>query len=134
MLAGMPGAPHSSADVGSVAGGFRVLSSADGNLRITAWGYWPLEVIRAFSVEALASAQWLTSSSVFVFDSKELKPQGADGQEAIRLLFRALAQLPFAKGVILKGNAMTCMQLARLLRECAADRRLEFADTLPFGS
>ncbi len=130
----MPGAPHLSADVGSVAGGFRVLGNAEGNLRITAWGYWPVEVVNAFRVEALASAQWLSPWSVFVFDSKELKPQGADGQEAIQLLFRALARLPFAKGVIVKGNAMTCMQLARLLRECAAEGRLEFADTLPFGS
>jgi hypothetical protein len=130
----MPGAPHLSADFGSDAGGFRVLGVGEGTLRIAAWGYWPVQVISAFAVEALAAAQTLTASSFFVFDSKDLKPQGTDGQEAIRLLFRALARLPFAKGVILKGNAMTCMQLARLLRECDADGRIEFADTLPFGT
>ncbi|MEI9942483.1 MAG: hypothetical protein WDO69_35160 [Pseudomonadota bacterium] len=129
----MQGAQPFSAGVGSEAGGFRVLDNADGGLRIAAWGYWPLEVIRAFSVDALAAAQMLTPSSIFVFDSKQLKPQGAEGQEAVRLLFRALARLPFAKGVIIKGNAMTCMQLARLLRECGADKRVEFADAQPFG-
>ncbi|HEY0469015.1 MAG TPA: hypothetical protein VGC79_32705 [Polyangiaceae bacterium] len=129
----MPGAPFSSSNVGSAAGGFRVLASADGHLRIAAWGYWPAEVILAFAVSAPAAAQTLAPSSIFVFDSKELKPQGAEGQDALRALFRALAQLAFAKGVILKGNAMTCMQLARLLRECAADKRLEFADTDSLG-
>ena len=130
----MPGAPHSSVDFGSEAGGFRVLSSAEGNLRIAAWGYWPVQLIKVFGAEALAAVQTLTRSSIFVFDSKELKPQGTDGQEAIRLLFRALTRLPCARAVILKGNAMTCMQLARLLRECDADKRIEFVDTLPFGT
>ncbi|MEI9952745.1 MAG: hypothetical protein WDO74_28120 [Pseudomonadota bacterium] len=130
----MPGAPHLFAAVGSEAGGFRVLGSAAGNLRIAAWGFWPAAVISAFSVHAPTAAQTLAPSSVFVFDGKELKPQGAEGQEAIRRLFRALARLPFAKGVVLRGNAMTCMQLARLLRECGVDGRLEFADTEVFGS
>lgn len=130
----MPGAPYSSAEFGSNAGGFRVQSNAERNLRIAAWGYWPTDVTSSFGVQAVAAVQALTRSSVFVFDSKDLKPQGTDGQEAIRLMFRALARLSFAKGVILRGNAMTCMQLARLLRECAADQRLEFVDTHPLGT
>ena len=73
-------------------------------------------------------------AGIFVFDCKELKPQGAEGQDAIRVLFRVLARLPFAKGIIVKGNAMTCMQLARLLRECGAEKRIEFADTEAFDS
>jgi len=124
----MAGAPHLSAAVGSEAGGFRVLTSLDGNLRVEAWGYWPSEVIHAFGIDAAAAAQTLTPSSMFVFDSKELKPQGTEGQEALRVLFRVLARLPFAKGTIVRGNAMTCMQLSRLLRECNADKRVEFAD------
>ncbi len=134
ILAGMPGAQHLSAEVGSAAGGFRVLGNAEGNLRIAAWGYWPVEVTRAFGVEAPVAAQTLRPASIFVFDGKELKPQGAEGQEALRLLFRALPRLPFAKAIILRGNAMTCMQLARLLRECAADGRVQFADAQPFGA
>ena len=51
-----------------------------------------------------------------MLDCKELKPQGIEGQEAIRVLLRLLSRQPFAKGMILRGNAMTCMQLARLLR------------------
>ena len=124
----MLGAPHASAAVGTEAGGFRVLGGPDGNLRIAAWGYWPAEVISAFGLDAPAAAQALGRSSAFVFDSKELKPQGAEGQEAIRVLFRVLARLSFAKGSIVRGNAMTCMQLSRLLRECGADGRIEFTD------
>jgi|GEM_PF-1637640 len=130
----MPNAPHSAANVGSDAGGFRVLGGGDGNLRIAAWGYWPAEVISAFLASATSAAQSLAPAGVFVFDTKDLKPQGAEGQEALRVLFRALARLPFAKGLIIRGNAMTCMQLTRLLRECEVDRRIEFADTQAFGS
>jgi len=124
----MSGALHATANVGTDAGGFRILGGADGNLRIAAWGYWPAEVTGAFLVSATAAAQSLAPEGVFVFDSKDLKPQGPEGQEALRVLFRALARVPFAKGMIIRGNAMTCMQLARLLRDCAVDARIEFAD------
>jgi hypothetical protein len=130
----MPGGPHSHANVGSEAGGFRVLSGGDGNLRIAAWGYWPAEVISSFLISAEAAVLSLAPAGIFVFDSKDLKPQGSEGQEALRVLFRALARLPFAKGMIVRGNAMTCMQLARLLRECSAEQRIEFADPPAFGS
>jgi hypothetical protein len=124
----MRGASHPSTSVGSDAGGFRIVSGADGNLRIAAWGYWPAEVISAFGASAPAATQALIPLGDFVFDSTELKPQGAAGQEALRMLFRALASLPFAKGLIIKGSAMTCMQLARLLRECSAESRIAFTD------
>jgi hypothetical protein len=128
----MSGGLQSSSNVGTEAGGFRILGSTDGNLRVAAWGYWPAEVVSAFFGSAPTATQTLVPEGVFVFDCKELKPQGAEGQEAIRVLFRALARLPFAKGLIVRGNAMTCMQLARLLRECGAERRIEFADAQDF--
>jgi hypothetical protein len=130
----MPGGAHSSNNVGSEAGGFRILAGADGNLRIAAWGYWSVHVIAAFNERAPAATQALLAGGLFVFDCKELKPQGTQGQDAIRGLFRMLARLPFAKGLIVKGNAMTCMQLARLLRECGAEGRIAFADAEVFGS
>jgi len=129
----MLGGAHTT-NVGSEAGGFRILGSTDGNLRIAAWGYWPAEVVSAFGANAPAAAQALVAVGIFVFDCKDLKPQGAEGQEAIRVLFRQLARSPFAKGIIVRGNAMTCMQLARLLRECSAEKRIEFADAEAFGS
>src|SRR6478609_767536 len=129
----MRGASHPSTNVGSDAGGFR-LDGTDGNLRIAAWGYWPAQVVSAFGESAPAATQALLPVGTFVFDSTELKPQGAEGQEAISTLFRALARLPFAKGLIVKGNAMTCMQLARLLRECSAESRFEFTDAQAVGS
>ena len=129
----MLGAPRLSADIGTEAGGFRVLST-DGNLRIAAWGYWQSNVISAFASKVPPAAQRLTPSNIFVFDCRDLKPQGPDAQEALRVLFRVLAPLPFAKGLILRGNAMTTMQLSRLLRECGADGRIEFTDTESVGT
>ncbi len=130
----MRGASHSPTSVGSDAGGFRILGGTDGNLRIAAWGYWPADVISAFGVSAPAAAQTLAPEGLFVLDSQEFKPQGAEGQEALRALFRVLARLPFAKGLIIKGNAMTCMQLARLLRECSAEGRIEFTEAQSVGN
>lgn len=130
----MLGGAHTTSNVGSEAGGFRILGGADGNLRIAAWGYWPADVVSAFATNAPVAAQALDRAGIFVFDCKELKPQGAEGQEAIRTLFRQLARSPFAKGIIVRGNAMTCMQLARLLRECSAEKRIEFADAEASGS
>ncbi len=121
----MPFAEFSPAEVGTEAGGFRIVGTAQGLLRMTVWGYWPQDVVRAFSSDAPTALQKLSPSGTFVLEAVELKPQGADGQEALRVLFRALAPLAFAKGSVVASNALTRMQLARLLRECGLDGRVE---------
>lgn len=121
----MPFAEFSPAEVGTAAGGFRIVGTNQGILRVTVWGYWPPDVVRTFTADAPSALSKLSPAGTFVLDAAELKPQGAEGQEALRVLFRALAPLQFAKGSIVASNALTRMQLARLLRECSVDGRLE---------
>jgi hypothetical protein len=124
----MPFAEFSPAEVGSSAGGFRLVGTAQGLLRVTVWGYWPPDVVRTFAVDATTALQKLAPGGSLVLDAAELKPQGADGQEALRMLFRGLVPLAFAKAQVIAINALTRMQLARLLRECGVDGRVEIGD------
>jgi len=124
----MPFAEFSPAEVGSSAGGFRWASAGQGVLRITVWGYWHEDVVRAFAAEAPAALGKLAPSGTLVLDASALKPQGADAQEALRLLFRGLVPHASVKAMVIARNALTRMQLARLLRECGVDQRVEFGD------
>lgn len=124
----MPSAELTSAEVGSSAGGFRVVGTALGLLRVIVWGYWTPDVVRSFAVDTPKALQKLAPGSTIILDAAELKPQGVDGQEALRVLFRGLVPLAFAKAQVLSGNALTRMQLARLLRECGVDGRVELGD------
>ena len=123
----MPFADFSPAEVGNASGGFRIVGTAQG-LRVAAWGYWNEEVVRSFGTDGPLALQRLMPNGAVIVDANELKPQGADGQEALRVLFRALAPLVFAKATVVSGNALTRMQLARLLRECGVDGRVDLSD------
>jgi len=125
----MPAGQHSPAEVGTEAGGFRVLANGAGTLKISVWGYWPPEVARAFASDGQAAAQKLMPAGTLVVDARQLKPQGTDGQEAWRRFFRGLVTVTFARAVVVGANALTRMQLARLVRESGVDDRVEFSDT-----
>ena len=109
------------------AGGFRV-TLAPTMLSINAWGYWSPDVADAFTREATAIGHKLMRVNTFTLDAAELKPQGAEGQEALRVLFRALAAMNVAKGTFIAKNLFTKMQLVRLLRECGLDQRVASND------
>jgi hypothetical protein len=125
----MPAALRSSGEVGTEAGGYRLLANATGTLRVNVWGYWTPEVARTFASDALAAAQKLSAAGVLLIDATDLKPQGTDGQDAWRAFFRGVVPLTFARATVLGGNALTRMQLARLLREGGLDGRVEFGDS-----
>jgi hypothetical protein len=111
----------SSTETGS--GGFRVAISST-LLSVTAWGYWPPDVAEAFSREAATFSQKLRPVAAFMLDAAEMKPQGNEGQEALRQMFRAVAAMSVAKVTLVANNVFTRMQIVRLLRECGLDGRL----------
>jgi hypothetical protein len=94
--------------------------------RIEGWGYWTPDEISAFRRQAPPAARKLGAEGLFVFDAKNLKPQGAEGQAALREIFRLLGALPFARGSVFASNALTRMQLTRLVREGGLDGRVTF--------
>ncbi len=128
MFGAVSGAQHSTLEVGSESGGFRVVGGQS-SLRIAVRGYWPPEVARAFGKDATAALQKLPAAGTFVLDATEFKTQGAEGQEALRLFLRAASGMAFAKGAAVAKNVLTRMQLTRLIRECGLDDRLEFSDS-----
>ena len=117
----MPAGDVSASD--GEAGGFRV-AFASTVLSINAWGYWPPEVAEAFGREAAAIGQKPIRVATFVLDAADLKPQGAEGQEAMRTLFKVLAEMKIEKGTFIANNLFTKMQLLRLLRECGLEQRV----------
>jgi hypothetical protein len=127
MVVGMPGAESSPAALGSAAGGFRVSGAGSAALRIQVWGYWGAEIAGEFSKKVAGMAQSLMLATALTFDASDLKPQGAEGQEALRVLFRALASTTLAGGeAVVAKNVLTRMQLTRLLRECGIEGRWTF--------
>jgi len=111
----------------SEAGGFRI-AVAPTLLTVNAWGYWSPEVAEAFTREATAISQKSLRVSAFLLDAAEMKPQGAEGQEALRVLFKALADMNLAKGTLIANNLFTKMQVVRLLRECGLEQRVTSND------
>lgn len=121
----MPGAESPSLEQRAEAG-FRTAYQPSSALHIEVWGYWTNEVAAAFTREALPFAAKLGAATAFVLDAKALKPQGAEGQEALRGFFRALSAGSFGKATLATDNVLTRMQLTRLLRECGLDGRVGF--------
>jgi len=122
----MPGAEFTPSEVGTDAACFRTSGSAETALRVEAWGYWTPEIAHSFTRDAVLFASKLTPASVLVIDAAQLKPQAVEGQEALRVAFRALATASFAKATLRTENVLTRMQLTRLLRECGLDERVGF--------
>ena len=123
----MPPSDFQAPEVGTEAFGFRV-TGAPAAVRIEAWGYWPPDVASAFARQVTPITRKFSPDAVFAFDANELKPQGIEGQEALRAFFVGLSTTAFAKGTLLARNVLTRMQLTRLLRECGLDQRIGFGD------
>lgn len=123
-LRGMSSPDFSPIEVGGKKDGFRITGTPQAALRIEAWGYWPPDVAAAFARDAQAAVQKLAATAMFTLDATNLKPQGAEGQEALRSVLRVLSLLAFARGMVVASNIMTSMQIARLLRECKLEDRV----------
>ncbi len=117
----------SSVEAGGDKAGFRVSGTPQAALRIETWGYWSSDVAAAFARDMPAVVQKLAPAAVFTLDATNLKPQGAEGQDALRAVLRALGAVEFSKGTLVASNIMTSMQLARLLRECKLEDRVSIA-------
>jgi hypothetical protein len=118
-------------EVGDEVAGFRVqYTPGESSLHIECWGYWVSDLAAVFGREAVAACQEVSTPMDFVLDATALKPQGEQGQEALRALLSRLASLKLATVRIFTGNILTKIQLTRLARASNVDSRLQF-DSLP---
>lgn len=122
----MPGAEVPLNEVKTDAAGFRAAGLAEAGLRIEVWGYWTPDVALAFSRDAPDIVVNLGMTGTLVLEATDLKPQSTAGQDAMRVLFRALTTRSFLKATLKTSNVLTRMQLTRLVRECGLDGRVAF--------
>jgi hypothetical protein len=114
-------------EVGDEVAGFRIKYTPEENaLHIECWGYWIADVAAVFGWDAVAACQEVSTPLDFVLDASALKPQGEQGQGALRALMSGLASLQLSSTKVFTGNILTKIQLTRLARECGVDKRLQF--------
>jgi hypothetical protein len=104
--------------VGDERAGYQILSAlVSGSLRVQCWGYWCGEVAATFEVDVPEACRETPNLTHFVLDAEELKPQGAQGQVALRSLMSHLGSMKETACTVLSTNALTKMQLVRFARE-----------------
>jgi hypothetical protein len=108
--------------VGTETDGFRVTHTPGGSeLRVEGWGYWDNETCLAFGRHAGSALEKLTAPIVLVLDATVLKPQGTEGQDALRAFFKRAAGAPGSSARALAANVLTRMQLTRLARDAGLE-------------
>jgi hypothetical protein len=100
-------------------------------LSIHVWGFWDAATAAEFG-RAGADAVRTSTRTQLVVDATRLKPQRDDGEAALRSVIEATASSKLVRAEVRVGNAITRMQLARLVREKGAGK-WTFAKTLTAG-
>ena len=114
---------------GNDSSGFRITYLPGAHeLRIECWGYWPRDVAADFARETVLTFQKIGARVDLSFDASRLKPQGVDGQGALRLVMNAMGSLAFSRATVLSSDVLCRMQLTRIARECGVDSLLSFRD------
>jgi hypothetical protein len=105
--------------VGSDDAGYSVETGALG-VRVRAWGFWDASLAAGFAKAVVEALDQSTVRSQLLVDAIALKPQRDEGQEAFRAMIRDTAKLGLPRAELLVTNAITKMQLGRILREAGA--------------
>jgi hypothetical protein len=89
-------------------------------VRVRAWGFWGASVAGGFSAAVLEALQAAPQRGRLQVDAALLKPQRDEGQAAFRELVQATTKLANFRAELVVTNAITKMQLARIIRETSA--------------
>jgi hypothetical protein len=90
------------------------------SVQVRAWGFWDVPLAASFAgavVDALRAAGPRVALRIVATD---LKPQGEAGEAAFRALIAAATKLGLDGAELVVGNAITKLQLARIVREVGA--------------
>jgi hypothetical protein len=89
-----------------------------GLLHSRCWGFWEMHIASDWKADALAAVHLVRSPSFSVLaDLDQFVPQRPSVQEEVRAFAVAIAALKPRGAVFLVSNAITKLQLVRLLRE-----------------
>ena len=89
-------------------------------IQIRAWGFWDAALATNFVAAVLDAIRANPQRSWLTLDASQLKPQRDEGQAALRELVETTAKLG-QRGELIVANAITKMQLARIIREARAN-------------
>lgn len=113
---------------GDPTGGFSVATStATGEVQVTAWGFWSVEVATSFE-GATRNACSQPGAKKLVLDMRSLKPMRDEGQKGVGALMQALPRLGIGTVTVVTSSQLTKLQLLRLARETGMKDRIEFVD------
>ncbi|HVY44654.1 MAG TPA: hypothetical protein VHB21_02200 [Minicystis sp.] len=104
---------------GSDEAGFSIDAIAS-SVKVRAWGFWDAATAARFPpavFEALAAAG---PRAELLVDVTELKPQREAGQAALHEVIEGTVRLGLRRAELVVTNAITRMQLARIVREAGA--------------
>lgn len=104
---------------GNAAAGFVVtIEAPSGLVHARCWGFWGAELGAAWQAEALAAAHRVRGHAWCVlFDFEGFAPQRPSVQELVRATIVKIAAFKPRYAVLVADNAITKLQLVRLLRE-----------------
>ncbi len=112
--------------VGDENAGFSVDAPFVGNVRVTGWGFWSVEVASAFASAVVNACRSQPRGATLAIDMSGLKPMREQGQEAFALLLRSLEALGISQTSVVTTNPLTKLQLVRIASESAAGARVEW--------
>ena len=102
--------------------------AAAGVLRLTAWGFWSIEVSLSFEQLAIDARRQEPTTRELVLDMSRLKPLRDEGQRSIAKLLALLPELGITRTTVLTTSQLTKLQLLRIVRESGAKDQVVFAD------
>jgi hypothetical protein len=101
--------------------GFVVTATpATRTVHVRLWGFWPVEVAVQFVPSVAAACQEMGGVNRLEVDANELKPLREEGQIAFGGLLAQLPLLKVAHASISTTNALTRLQLMRLVKQSPA--------------
>lgn len=114
---------------GTELGGFSiVLHEATRSVRLSAWGFWSLDVSEVFAKSVIEACTSAGRGLHLVLEATELKPQRDQGQEALGALIGALPRLGVSQLTIATGNALTRLQLLRIANASPGKALVRFTE------
>ena len=114
--------------VGDDSGGYSVSTDAgSGDVQVTAWGFWNVDVATSFRTTVLEACATRLSKRL-VLDMRALKPMRDEGQQGVSALMAALPRVGIERATVITSSQLTKLQLFRIVRESVAKDRVDFVE------
>lgn len=119
--------------VGDASGGYSVRTDDEsGEIQVTAWGFWNVDVATSFRPTVLEACTTRPSKRL-VLDLRKLRPMRDEGQQGVSAVMAAVLRLGIERVSVITSSQLTKLQLLRIVRESVAKDRVDFVDRAEGG-